>query len=221
MALPDEGLVALLQALARRRGTEIHLVSGVSRDSVESWFGELDVTLYAENGFWCRPAGARDWHQQPMPPQEWRDQVLPILETVTERTPGSLIEDKSASLAWHWRMSEPVFGAFQANELRIHLAQLLSNVAVEVVSDDKVIEIRPFGVDKGALLGPILAQREHALIMALGDDRTDEELFAALPPGALAVHVGSGKSRAEIRIPDVPAARRLLEGLVDSPGEAV
>lgn len=221
MALPDEGLVALLHALARRPGTEIHLVSGGSRDAVDGWFDGLDVALHAENGFWCRPAGTREWTQQPLPTQEWREQVLPILETVTERTPGSLIEEKTASLAWHWRMSEPVFGAFQANELRIHLAQLLSNVAVEVVSDDKVIEVRPFGADKGALLGPILAERDDALIVAVGDDRTDEELFAALPPGAVTVHVGPGPSRAEVRLPDVPAVRRLLEGLVDSPGDAV
>ena len=221
MALPDEGLLALLRALARRPGTEIHLVSGVSRDTVDGWFGELPIALYAENGFWHRPAGTREWCQQPMPSQEWRDQVLPILETATERTPGSLVEEKSASLEWHWRMSEPVFGAFQANELRIHLAQLLSNLPVEVVSDDKVIEVRPFGIDKGALLGPVLAERADGLIVALGDDRTDEELFAALPAGALAVHVGPGASRAEVRLPDVHAARRLLEGLVDSPGDAV
>ena len=28
-------------------------------------------------------------------------------------------------------------------------------------------------------------------MIAIGDDRTDEDLFAALPPNALAVHVGS------------------------------
>ncbi|MFN8600377.1 MAG: bifunctional alpha,alpha-trehalose-phosphate synthase (UDP-forming)/trehalose-phosphatase [Candidatus Binatia bacterium] len=221
MALPDEGLLGLLHALARRRGTGIHLVSGGSRETVDGWFGELPIALYAENGFWCRPAGTREWSHQPMPQEEWREQVLPILETVTERTPGSLIEEKTASLVWHWRMSEPVFGAFQANELRIHLAQLLSNLPVEVVSDDRSIEVRPFGLDKGSLLGPILAMRDDTLIVALGDDRTDEELFATLPAGALTVHVGPGASRAEVRLPDVHAARRLLEGLVDSPGDAV
>ena len=221
MSLPDEGLLGLLQALARRPGTDIHLVSGVSRETVDGWFGGLPIALYAENGFWCRPAAAIEWSHHTMPLPEWREQVLPILETVTERTPGSLIEEKTASLVWHWRMSEPVFGAFQANELRIHLAQLLSNQPVEVVSDDRSIEVRPFGLDKGSLLGPILASRDDALIVALGDDRTDEELFATLPPGALTVHVGPGSSRAEVRLPDVHAARRLLEGLVDSPADAV
>jgi trehalose 6-phosphate synthase/phosphatase len=150
-----------------------------------------------------------------MPPQEWRDKVLPLLRLVTERTPGSLVEEKTASLAWHYRMSEPVFGAFQANELRIHLSQLLSNLPVEVLTDDKVVEIRPFGASKGALLAPLLSQiGDHACIVAMGDDRTDEELFAALPKGAVTVHVGPGPSRAEVRLPHVDAARRLLESIL-------
>jgi trehalose 6-phosphate synthase/phosphatase len=215
MALPDEGLVALLRALARRHGTEIHLVSGGSRETLADWFGTLPIGLYAEHGFWARPPGATEWTPQPMPPQEWRDKVLPLLRLVTERTPGSLVEEKTASLAWHYRMSEPVFGAFQANELRIHLSQLLSNLPVEVLTDDKVVEIRPFGASKGALLAPLLSQiGDHACIVAMGDDRTDEELFAALPKGAVTVHVGPGPSRAEVRLPHVDAARRLLESIL-------
>jgi trehalose 6-phosphate synthase/phosphatase len=216
LAMPDEGLLGLLHALAHRPGTVLHLVSGGSREVVESWFGALPITLYAENGFWSRPVGG-EWTPGPMPPQDWREKVLPILETVTERTPGALLEEKSASLAWHYRMAEPVFGAFQANELRIHLGQLLSNQPIEVLSDDKVIEVRPFGLDKGTLLAPFLQAEEGTLLVAMGDDRTDEELFASLPPDALTVHVGPGASRAQVRLPDVHAARRLLEGLLDSP----
>jgi len=222
LAMPDEGLMALLRALARRPGTEIHLVSGGSHETIMHWFGELPIGLYAEHGFWARPPGSRDWTRRAMPAQEWREQVLPILETAATRTPGSLVEEKTASLAWHYRMAEPVFGAFQANELRIHLTQVLSNLPVEVLTDDKVIEIRPFGVDKGALLAPVLDRVEDdVLIVAMGDDRTDEELFAALPAGAVTVHVGPGSSRAEIRLPDVHAVRRLLEALLDvSPAAA-
>src|SRR5690606_2960646 len=124
-----------------------------------------------------------------------------------------------ASIAWDYRMAEPVFGAFQANELRIHLTQLLSNVPIEVLNDDedKVIELRPFGISKRSLLAPLLARvTDDTLVVAMGDDRTDEELFAALPAGALTVHVGPGPSRAEVRLPNVDAARRMLEALLET-----
>ncbi|HEY7141398.1 MAG TPA: trehalose-phosphatase [Methylomirabilota bacterium] len=41
------------------------------------------------------------------------------------RTPGSLVEEKTASLAWHYRATDPEYGASQANELRVHLTQIL------------------------------------------------------------------------------------------------
>jgi trehalose 6-phosphate synthase/phosphatase len=49
----------------------------------------------------------------------------------------------------------------------------------------------------------------------MGDDRTDEDLFAALPDGAIAVHVGPTPSRARYRVRDVKAARGWLELVVD------
>ena len=51
----------------------------------------------------------------------------------------------------------------------------------------------------------------------MGDDRTDEDLFAALPPDAVAIHVGPAPSRAAVRLAAVADARRLLtELLADS-----
>jgi hypothetical protein len=49
------------------------------------------------------------------------------------------------------------------------------------------------------------------LSVTLGDDRTDEELFAALPRSAVAVHIGSGESLANHRLHD-PLATRAISG---------
>jgi trehalose 6-phosphate synthase/phosphatase len=51
------------------------------------------------------------------------------------------------------------------------------------------------------------------VIAALGDDATDEDLFAALPPGAESFHVGPRPSRARLRLEDVAAAREVLNAL--------
>jgi trehalose 6-phosphate synthase/phosphatase len=55
-----------------------------------------------------------------------------------------------------------------------------------------------------------------ALLVAIGDDRTDEDLFAALPPGSLAIHVGPEPTRASIRLSGVPDTRALLRAIVDT-----
>ncbi|HLK10017.1 MAG TPA: bifunctional alpha,alpha-trehalose-phosphate synthase (UDP-forming)/trehalose-phosphatase [Candidatus Binatia bacterium] len=214
LATPDEALLSLLRALAARPRTEVHVVSGRSRETMERWLGALPVGLHAEHGFWSRRPGGL-WTAPPVPTMEWRERVLAILEHFAARTPGSLVEEKTVSLAWHYRMTEPEFGTRQANELRLHLTELLSNAPVEILPGEKVVEVRPHGMHKGAIVAPILAQASPGtLAVAVGDDRTDEDLFAALPPGALAIHVGPAASRASVRLGGVAEVRRLLRAVV-------
>ena len=52
------------------------------------------------------------------------------------------------------------------------------------------------------------------MLVALGDDRTDEDMFAALPPGGLSVHVGPSPSGAALRLRGVAEARAFLRALV-------
>jgi trehalose 6-phosphate synthase/phosphatase len=221
LALPDPALLDLLRRLAARPRTTVHVVSGRPQETLERWLGELPIGLHAEHGLWSRAAGEQTWTMRPTPSLDWHPRVLPILEEVTARTPGSLVEIKRASLAWHYRMADPEFGAFQANELRLHLTEILSNVPVEILSGDKVIEIRPHGINKGVVVRVLAAIMPPGTTMVgLGDDRTDEDLFAALPPDAVVIHVGPGASGAGVRIADPAAARQLLTALVDEGADA-
>ena len=87
---------------------------------------------------------------------------------------------------------------------------------MEIVADDKVIEVRMTGINKGVVVPGILqGASKEALVVAMGDDRTDEELFAALEGKGVAIHVGGGTSRADMRVPNVEAARALLATLLD------
>ena len=52
-------------------------------------------------------------------------------------------------------------------------------------------------------------------VIAIGDDRTDEDMFAAAPADAVTVHVGSGRSLARYEVPDPRAARHLLRLLLE------
>jgi trehalose 6-phosphate synthase/phosphatase len=81
-----------------------------------------------------------------------------------------------------------------------------------VLPGDKVVEVRPQGIHKGLAVRDLLGPGDRAV--AFGDDRTDEDLFAALPDDALTVRVGRGPSVARWRVPDVAAARELLRALL-------
>jgi trehalose 6-phosphate synthase/phosphatase len=139
-----------------------------------------------------------------------------MLREITQRTPGSLVEVKAAALAWHYRMADQETGARRANELRLHLNQLLSNQPVEILAGNRVVEIRPYGVHKGRIVPPLTPDRLAATtILAIGDDRTDEDLFGALPTEAITIKVGPGDTKARFRVDGVAAVRQLLESLVN------
>ena len=52
--------------------------------------------------------------------------------------------------------------------------------------------------------------------LAIGDDRTDEDLFDALPPEAITIRVGPGPTKARFRLDGVAAVRQLLHSLVET-----
>jgi trehalose 6-phosphate synthase/phosphatase len=189
----------------------VHIISGRPRATLDDWLGSLPVSLHAEHGAWSRLAGSRDWALLDPVRTEWREPVLRILEDFAERTPGSLVEEKETGLAWHYRTADPEYGTAQANELKLHLTSLLANTPVQVTTGDKVVEVRPHAFHKGRVVAPIMAAAPAgAVALAIGDDRTDQDLFAALPADAVAIHVGPLAPPGPMRLDDVRAVRELL-----------
>jgi trehalose 6-phosphate synthase/phosphatase len=215
-AAPDAELRALLERLVARPGTAVHIVSGRKRETLEEWLGALPLGLHAEHGLWTRMTPEAPWRSLEGVSQEWKGRVRPLLEEFSERVPGSFVEEKSASLAWHYRQVESEFGAWQARELRLHLADTFGSGPVEVLNGDKVVEVRPRGVHKGRVVGPVLeTAAPGALVVAMGDDRTDEDLFASLPEGGLAIHAGGKPTRATYRVAGPGEVRKLLAALLE------
>lgn len=212
---PDPSLLELLGRLAELPQTAVHVASGRDRETLEAWFGQLPLGLHAEHGAWSRGRPDQPWIRFGEIPREWKEKLRPILEVYSRRTPGSFLEEKSAALAWHYRMADPELGQLRANELTHLLRATFANAPLEVLQGEKVVEVRPHGVNKGLVVGPAMALAgPEATVVAVGDDRTDEDMFAALPPGGIAIRVGAEESRAPYRLEDVAAVRRFLWALL-------
>ncbi len=214
LASPDANLLQLLTRLGSRPGVALHVVSGRPRADLARWLGRLPVGLHAEHGVWSRSRPGDDWTLAVRADVDWKERLRPFLDQVTISTPGSMLEEKTAGFAWHWRGADPEYGARQALDLRLHLADLLTGSPVEVIQGEKLVEVRLQAGNKGAVVARVLAGIQDATAcVAIGDDRTDEDLFAALPPEGTAVRVGLGPSGAEHRLADWMEVRRLLEGV--------
>ena len=139
LARPDAELRGLLRDLAAAPGREVHLVTGRGRENIERWMGDLPVGLHAEHGYWSRvPGGAWIGSRPAVAP--WREPVRAILDDFAARTPGSLVEEKTAGLAWHYRMADPDYGAAQAHDLMVHLSAVLTNAPVQILPGAMVME---------------------------------------------------------------------------------
>ena len=214
-AAPDATLRKLIRDLAARPRTRVCIVSGRTRESLERWFGECDIGLAAEHGYWTRKDPSAPWRAATQLSTEWKHSVRPTLDEFAERTPGAFVEEKGGSIAWHFRRADREFGSRQANELHLWLAAAASSLPVEVVRVDKVLEVRTLGLDKGRVAREwIRGVSGDTLTLAMGDDRTDEEMFAALGPSGISIHVGPGHSAARYRIPDSAMAQRFLRSLL-------
>ncbi|HEX6976412.1 MAG TPA: bifunctional alpha,alpha-trehalose-phosphate synthase (UDP-forming)/trehalose-phosphatase [Vicinamibacterales bacterium] len=215
LAAPDEELLALLSDLAAAASVSIDVVSGRPRQPLETWLGHLPLTLWAEHGFWHRAAGQAAWESAADVTSDWTERLRPILEQFTAATPGSRIEMKTASIAWHYRAADREYGARQAHELRMLLGDTLSNQPLEVIEGKKVIEVRLRGVSKALVGRRVSAEAASDVsIVAIGDDWTDEDMFRALPPASFTVAVGLRTSRARFRLDDHRAVRKMLRSLI-------
>ncbi len=215
-AQPDVALPDLLARLVGRPDTSIFVVSGRSRDDLDRWFGALPLELWAEHGAWRRPAASPQW--QPMldlTERAWIDIAREVMEDFAYRTPGAFVEAKSAAIAWHYRKAARGLGRAKAGDLRVALSRALAEHPVEILEGKKVLEVRRRGATKGAVVQHVLASRPTpAAILAVGDDRTDEEMFAALPKSAVTIRVGGGATIARYRLRNAAAVRTMLESLL-------
>ena len=215
LAAPDDGLRELLAKLLARPGTSLSIVSGRPRETLEEWFGKLPISLHAEHGLWSRTRPGDAWRMLEGASFEWKARARPVLDTFSARIPGSFVEEKTASLAWHYRLVDPEFGALQARELRLLLHETFSGQSMDILPGDRVVELRPQGVHKGRVVGEATQDlAPGTLVVAIGDDRTDEDLFGAVPEGGLTIHAGNKPTRAGYRVNGHAEVRKLLAGLV-------
>ncbi len=117
-ATPTDSVLRLLKELEQLEGCTIVLSSGRDVWTMTEWFGGLNIVLMAEHGAWIRMRQTDEWHaSQNLGDGSWKRLVLPILTDYVSRTPGSILEQKTAALVWHYRAAERDLGTWQAREL--------------------------------------------------------------------------------------------------------
>ena len=217
-ARPTRALCKLLTQVGSNPDVDMILVSGRSHEIMEDWFSQLPVGLIAEHGAWSKncPGQQKDvWERAKGLPdsQTWQKVIKPIMDVSTERVPGSFVESKSDAVAWHYRMSDAGVADAERQDLLQRLRRVVVGLGLMIMENSKVVEVTPVATSKGQAVLPLVSSGDYDFMMALGDDDTDETMFAVMPDSGWTFKVGPGQTKARLRVEDPVAVNLLMADL--------
>ncbi len=212
-AEPDEQLIDMLRRLAADDRNEVVVISGRDKEILDDWLGDVEVSIAAGHGIWIRRP-QQEWSLLEEVNDDWKATIQPVIEFFVDRTPGSVLEEKHYSLAWHYRNAEPELASVRLSELKDAILSFTSNLDLTLMEGNNVIEIKPSAFDKGRAVLRWLAQEEWDFVLAAGDDHTDEYMFEALNSRGVTVKVGVGMSAADYYVENVGDIRGLMEAFL-------
>ncbi|RYZ54574.1 MAG: bifunctional alpha,alpha-trehalose-phosphate synthase (UDP-forming)/trehalose-phosphatase [Sphingobacteriales bacterium] len=214
-AVPGEELLEIIADLSSSPHNDVYIVSGRNSKALEAWFGHLPVGLVAEHGAMVRHREGAWTTEAVAVGQDWKASIASVMEKYVSRCSRSFIEEKEFSLAWHYRNAELTEGSVRSRELYEELQQLAGPLSLHVLDGNKVIEIRARGINKGTAVDKLGKAAAYDFILSVGDDKTDEDMFAALGrlPQAYTIKVGTEASFARYNLHNPSMVRSLLRNM--------
>ncbi len=194
-----ETLPPLLAALRGALGGAVAIVTGRPIAQIDAFLGAAVPAVAGLHGLERRKADGAT--VAPPSPRDELSGIRASLEEFAAARPGIVVEDKTHSLALHYRL---------APSLKDACGDLL-NAALEggtagwrIVEGKMVFEIRPVGFTKGTAIEAFMGEDPfHGRTPVFcGDDTTDEDGFAAVDArGGVSVRVGEGAAtRAAVQV---------------------
>jgi trehalose 6-phosphate synthase len=218
-AVLDGEAVSLLDAL-HEVGIQVVIVTGRNQPLVDTMRPlARHAWWFAEHGAWRSDGGA--WTGPPQADE--LDDLDELARTVGALdVAGARLERKTLSLCVHWR--EVAADEKEAAITAIELAcdeWLEERPDYERIAGVECLEVRLRSAHKGAAVTWVRERLPGAPMIAIGDDVTDEDMFAALGEDDLAVAVLNDRrrrSRARVWLSGPPSVRGFLRWLVDVRG---
>jgi trehalose 6-phosphate phosphatase len=213
--VPEPTRVQLI-AVAKRYGL-VGCISGRQASTARRMVSLGSIAYVGNHGAELLPAGGTEVEIDPEI-GAWEATVRAFADDVFTRELQRLRvrpEDKRAIAAFHWRGAPDEDAAEAA--VRV-VAEQAEAAGLATHWGRKVLEVRPpVAIDKGRGVRRLLAGRDLAAGLYVGDDRTDLDAFAALRELVAAGELGAAICvgvRSDETLPELEAAADLL---VDGP----
>ncbi len=204
------GMGAAVSAVAALDGVHVAVVSGRSLAGLAQFgFGD-DVDVIGSHGMETR--------DQPMAPLSADETArLAVLDdaataAASQAGDGAWVERKPASVVLHVRQADDAAG----DAALAGLDELVEGVeGASTKAGSGVLEAFARHADKGTALVALGDELGVAATVFVGDDVTDEDAFAHLSPGDIAIKVGDAATIAPYRLADPDAVLAFLRSLAN------
>ena len=222
---PDAPALGALRELSELPGVAVALVSGRALADLDSHTRmPSSVVLVGSHG--AEVGALPPWMQSEvldksalaMSPE--KEELLASITTTLRRIarahPGTEVETKPTAAVLHTRNAKGR-GSINATDSALEYAMTLPDVTV--TPGKEVIEFAVVPTSKGVAVDTLARASAADAWLYLGDDVTDESVFAQLGESDLGIKVGGGDTAARLRIADTEAVRGVLQRLLKLRGE--
>lgn len=209
--VPIEDAINALHALAAMPRTHVAVISGRALNDLAALSGlSQGVTLVGSHGSEFVPGAIEG-----MGPSltELRETLIAELNAIAASTTGCLVEPKPAGAAFHFRNATSEAAARAQVALA---AGPLADPRLHVKRGKEVCEFSVVPADKGTALAALRRRVGASLVLFVGDDVTDEDVFETLGESDVGVKVGEGDTHATYRVGDCAEVAAILKRLAET-----
>jgi trehalose 6-phosphate synthase len=193
----DDEALAPLRALAADPSVLVTLVTGRPRALVADVVMRApELRVFAEHGAWRWEPGARAWFEA-QPAATELDELEGTLRTLAGAVEGAIIERKHCSVDLHYRIVPAALRAPLLGTIELAIEEWLeTHPDFERLPGAHMIEVRHRLANKGTALAALRRAAPGLRVLALGDDYSDEDVFAELGDEDVGVLVGAERPTA-------------------------
>lgn len=210
LSAPHEDVIKTLSLLTADNRNNVVIISGRDSASIGKWLGNLNLIIVAEHGALIKYPNEK-WKALADEDSNWKKNIIPVMEAFANKCEGSFTEEKKYSVAWHYRNAPPEKGNYHSRELVKTLSKIVHDSSLQVLDGNKIIEVRFTDINKGVIAKKIVEEVRPDFVMAIGDDRTDEDMFKALGPESISIKIGSGETAAAYSLSGQEDVSRFLK----------
>ena len=216
-AYPDPEIKNILRKLTNDSSNKVVIISGRRKEELDLWLKDINfIDIVAEHGAWYKKEDvSNNWSSLREVSNDWKQGIKSLLKGYVAKTPGSFIEEKDHSLAWHYRKTDFELGKMRTEELITNLGYLSARSDIQIMRGHRVVEIKNSSINKGISANQWLSNTIYEFILCVGDDITDEDMFNVIPDYGYTIKVGNGISKAKWYVENYKAIRLLLKEMIE------